>query len=141
MTRSDRAAVSAATQNHSEQGHTQTPWRLSPHSARGDCDVIGTNNGWFMSLLTGAHEYKTDDLEKEIQAQFEVDSAFIVRCVNSHEALVKALEAFIPPDHIIEGMRQYLASDPSCGEGDYRRVINAKAALSLARNEQQNKKE
>jgi hypothetical protein len=118
MTRSDRAAVSAATQNHSEQGHTQTPWEASDrHIYAASGDQLGTLDNYLGDWVRA-----------------RADAAFIVLCVNSHEALVKALEAFIPPDHIIEGMRQYLASDPSCGEGDYRRVINAKAALSLARN-------
>lgn len=104
-----------------DQGHTPTPWHT--RSAMGwSIDDEGGNQ---LAICRGNYSATTPHGDTD-------NAAFIVRCVNSHDALVRALEAFIPPDHFIEAMRQYLASDPGCGEGDYRRVLNAKAALSLA---------
>jgi hypothetical protein len=114
MTRSDRAAVSAATQNHSEQGHTQTPWEASDrHIYAASGDQLGTLDNYLGDWVRA-----------------RADAAFIVLCVNSHEALVKALES-----------AQGFLDRVSCGDVippgdvDLTEANNAaRAALSLARN-------
>ena len=63
-------------------GHTPTPWKIGSndwlsHSCCFDAAVVGYREGSCVSV---------------VEAHSVADAAFIVRAVNSHEALVKALE-------------------------------------------------
>ncbi len=71
-------------------GHTPTPWKIGSndwlsHSCCFDAAVVGYREGSCVSV---------------VEAHSVADAAFIVRAVNSHEVLVKALEkiaALDPP--------------------------------------------
>ena len=77
MAESDRPNMSA---KHSET-HSALPWSTSPDYETVIYGVGGINTGKAIALV-----YENWD------GSTEADAAYIVRCVNSHEQLVSALE-------------------------------------------------
>lgn len=69
-----------------EAAHTPTPWfhtETDIHTAPDDVSSVG----WGIATANGFHRDRTSETRR-------ANAAFIVRCVNSHAALVEALEAF-----------------------------------------------
>lgn len=70
----------------------------------------------------------TEDCKKLTPAVGGEKAAFIVRCVNAHDALVSALQALV---HHLENREDFIVEDHEEGEvNDYSRAINA---LKLAK--------
>lgn len=66
--------------------HHPTPWKLTENLA----EVLDANNGIVF--------YSADLENEEASMQDHINSEYIVKCVNSHDALVKALSAFMEFD-------------------------------------------
>lgn len=105
-------------------GHTKTPWRVDPKRQlrvmAGEDDTI---------CSTGCQD--------SLRAQWEANAEHIVRCVNSHDALVKALEkldaAFDldPSDENVVALAEQLEIENP--EALREALEFARAALSAAR--------
>lgn len=64
--------------------HTPTPWKEGTRGPN-NCPVIGNEQGLMVCMVnTGVN----------FQNEADANAAHIVLCVNSHDALVKALEAY-----------------------------------------------
>ena len=110
-----------------EVGHTATPWRLKQATKYDDLDptqchkVSGKNWDTFALVVTQVGEKPSPE--------GAANAAFIVRAVNSHDSLVKALEK--TTDWIVA-----LAASGDAGFWDGEKVeevIEARAALSQAK--------
>jgi hypothetical protein len=66
--------------------HTELPWAVNPFRAQIDA-FVGGNPRAVCKML-----WPTDERS---EAETEANAAFIVKAVNAHEQLVKALEAWI----------------------------------------------
>ena len=69
--------------------HTPTPWKLI--TGRQDRMTMG----WSPSALVGVFNAGYDTKIKAGQAEEEANAAFIVQAVNSHAALVEALNGML----------------------------------------------
>ena len=68
----------------SEPKHTKTPWHIAAHSDGAFNSCIRDNKGWSVAYITGC-KAGTDP-------RGDANAEMIVRAVNSHEALMAALE-------------------------------------------------
>lgn len=97
--------------------HTPTPWKWHPK------DEPNERNGSVYSEQKPGHAYAVAMQPKYVgNVQWSEDAALIVRAVNSHNALVKALEEIAYP---IKAMEARLKPDEK---------INGVMAVALANN-------
>ena len=71
--------------------HTPTPWAIGSHNLRAivkDAPDIADGCDHYMLAVTSAHSLVGQD-------EAAANAAFIVKAVNNHERLVKALEAVV----------------------------------------------
>lgn len=99
--------------------HTPTPWAA-------DKQYITTDNGP-VPIATGHYTYVTDQ-NGRLHQEAVANAAFIVKTCNSHDALVKALEAVVRDVNEYERLNN-LAPTPSHVEC-WDSVAHAKAVLA-----------
>ena len=96
--------------------HTPTPWRYRPNHYD-DWGWIKGPDGRLTATARSSGEYDGDEHRAAGTDPYEANAAFIVKCVNSHDALVKALEN-------ICGAAEH------CGDEDAPVVVAARAVLA-----------
>lgn len=100
--------------------HTPTPWKVNTKVFISGAPVIEAEQGF----VATAHDNAYNDMP---DGEALANAEYICRSVNSHEALVEALE---------EAVRELAAIDAEGGMGDYAEFLTeARAALKLARKE------
>lgn len=99
--------------------HTPTPWRA-------DWRDIYDSNG---DKICTFSEYNPQWEDDETFVRSEANASHIVRCVNSHDALVKALEDMV--DNFNEEKLEWMVS------AEKGAVANARAAIAAAKEEKE----
>ncbi len=111
--------------------HSNTPWQICAHHGGEphELDIeLAPRGGWFLRIGAG-YPFNTFPDPGGVEREFLANAALIVRAVNSHEALVEALELILPLAKGYAPKGQTPKARQTCNAW----IAAADAALALAR--------